>query len=316
MVTETIANDALFYKNTPPMILGEGPIYRNSDKTLHYLDCLKDPCELHILQLDDNGDLKEGPRILKLEDSVTVAFFRRNKPKSYICAYFAGVAFLDETTGKLDIVKEIIPPHQRDILRFNDGGCDVKGRFWLAEIDRKGLKCGFGNLPKDHKPLGRLWRYDPDGSLHKMEEGIVCGNGLAWSPDNKTFYLNDSVSGLIYAYDFEIETGNITSRRIFVDKREDYGEPDGMVIDREGNIWVAMYGTYCVMVYSPEGKHLQTVRFSARNMTCTTWGGPNFDTLYIASGESKPGQPKDDGGHLFKYKPGGVRGDARYEFDG
>lgn len=86
------------------------------------------------------------------------------------------------------MVKEIIPTDKRDELRFNDGGIDAKGRFWLAEIDRKAMAYGANKLPESYgKPKGRLWRYDPDGSLHLMVDGgIICGNGLAWSPDNKT----------------------------------------------------------------------------------------------------------------------------------
>lgn len=168
------------------MVLGEAPIYRASDRTLHYVDCLHDPAELHILQLDEQGDAVGKPRILSLSDSVTVQFFRENKP-GYICAYFQGVAFMDAQTGELEIIKEIIPTEDRGIRRFNDGGVDCQGRFWLAEIDRKALSYGFGKYPAENgKPIGRVWRYDPDGSLHLMEDGLMCGNGLAWSPDNKT----------------------------------------------------------------------------------------------------------------------------------
>lgn len=171
------------------MVLGEAPLYRSSDRTLHYVDCLAEPAELHILRLDERGDptgpLSEALRVIELEDSVTVACFREGKP-GYICAYFQGVAFMDED-GNLEVLKEIIPTSDRAIRRFNDGGVDCMGRFWLAEIDRAALAMGPGRLPTDYgEPLGRLWRYDPDGSLHLMEKGLVCGNGLAWSPDNKT----------------------------------------------------------------------------------------------------------------------------------
>jgi sugar lactone lactonase YvrE len=185
---ESIEGGTAWYKCDPPMNLGEAPIYRVSDSTLHWVDCLCEPAELHILKVDpETGDAQGRARVLKLEDSVTVGFFRKNHPGSYICAYYQGVAFLDEATGKLAIVKEIIPTSQRDLLRFNDGGVDAKGRFWLAEIDKKAMSYGPNKLPSTYgEPKGRLWRYDPDGSLHEMEKGIVCGNGLAWSPDNKT----------------------------------------------------------------------------------------------------------------------------------
>ena len=175
----------------PPMVLGEAPIYRASDSTLHWVDCLSEPAKFYILHVDPmSGDALGQPRVIELEDSVTVHFFRRGKPGSYIVAYYQGVAFLDEATGKLEVVKEIIPSNMRDEFRFNDGGVDVKGRFWLAEIDKKAMAYGPNRLPKEYgEPKGRLWRYDPDGSLHEMEKGIICGNGLAWSPDNKTSRL-------------------------------------------------------------------------------------------------------------------------------
>ncbi|WWD03447.1 hypothetical protein V865_001499 [Kwoniella europaea PYCC6329] len=302
-----------------PMVLGEAPIYRAEDSTLHYVDCLKEPAELHILKLDPTtGEAQDGqPRIIQLEESVTVQFFRENKP-GYICAYFAGVAFLDEETGKLEILKEIIPQDERSIRRFNDGGVDVMGRFWLAEIDRKALSLGMGRLPEDYgEPLGRLWRYDPDGSLHLMEKGLVCGNGLAWSPDNKIMYLNDSAAGLVFAYDFDIPTGSLSNKRLFIDRRDLGGEPDGMVVSVEGDLYIAMWASSRVMVYSPEGKHLKDIKFTARNMACTSWGGPNYDTLYIASATDKrPNKnPEDDGGHLFKYHVG-VKGLPKYKFKG
>lgn len=190
---EVIEGGDPWHKCSTPMILGEAPIYRASDSTLHWVDCLAEPPELHILKTDPTtGDAIGEPRILKLEDSVTVAFFRKDHPGSYIVAYYQGVAFLDEATGKLEIVKEIIPTSDRELLRFNDGGVDAKGRFWLAEIDKKAMAYGPNKLPSSYgKPEGRLWRYDPDGSLHQMEDGIVCGNGLAWSPDNKTSKCSD-----------------------------------------------------------------------------------------------------------------------------
>lgn len=115
-----------------------------------------------------------------------------------IGAAHQGVCFIDEETGKLEYVKKIIPDDQRDVLRFNDGIIDAKGRFWLAEIDRKGLATAHAStmiLDTQDKGKGRLWRYDPDGSLHQMEDGLYCGNGLCFSPDNKTCKLADKSRG-------------------------------------------------------------------------------------------------------------------------
>ncbi|KAL1677066.1 hypothetical protein EV122DRAFT_266336 [Schizophyllum commune] len=305
-------------KLDPPMVLGEAPIFRPSDNTLHWNDCLDNPPEIHILQLDPKtGDAAGEVRTLKLADSVTVQLFRRNHPGSYICAYYQGVAFLDEATGELEIVKEIIPTSDRGMRRFNDGGVDAAGRFWLAEIDVKAMPWGAGNIPKDYTPIGRLWRYDPDGTLTQMESGLACGNGIGWSPDNKTMYLNDSVSQIVWAYDFDLPTGNLSNKRIFIDRREAGGEPDGMVLDVHGNLWIAMWGAHSVMCFDPTGKQTKTIKFTAKNMACTTFGGPNYDELYIASARdrSATAAADDDGGQMFRYKVG-VRGLPKYEFAG
>lgn len=184
---ESIDGGKPWYSCPAPMVLGEAPIYRATDSTLHWVDCLSAPPRLYILKVDpQTGDAIGEARVLPLDDSVTVAFFRKDRPGSYIAAYYQGVCFLDEATGKFEVIKEIIPTDQRDELRFNDGGIDAKGRFWLAEIDKRAMAFGPNQLPASYgTPKGRLWRYDPDGSLHLMiPEGVVCGNGLAWSPDN------------------------------------------------------------------------------------------------------------------------------------
>ncbi|CDK26528.1 unnamed protein product [Kuraishia capsulata CBS 1993] len=336
-MVEIIEIGAPFYCLPRPCVLGEGPIFRDSDNTLHYNDCLSNPPQIHILSVDPaTGDAIvpgvefteastaianktiPGLKVLDLEDSVTVQFFRKNHPKSYICAYYQGIAFLDEETGKLDVLKEIIPNDERHIRRFNDGAVDCKGRFWAAEIDVKGLAFGVGKLPTDYgTPLGRLWRYDPDGGLTQMEDGLVCGNGLAWSPDNTKMYLNDSVSQLTFVYDFDQETGSISNKKIFIDNRGKIGEPDGMVVDVEGNLWIAMYNGFAVNVYNPHGELIKQVKLDAKCLACTTWGGKDSDVIYVVSAYNKfdDRTPEDAGGHLFKFKTG-VKGVSKYEFAG
>ncbi|TVY86977.1 hypothetical protein LAWI1_G004723 [Lachnellula willkommii] len=142
-----------FYKNPilGPMVLGEAPLFRcssaNNTNTLHWVDPLKTPSELHILHLNPDSSLPAGDaKTLILEDSVSVMCFRKGRTGSYICAYYQGIAFLDEETGKLDVVREIISESERGGMRLNDvenqgdgyiGAVDAKGRFWVAEIDKK-----------------------------------------------------------------------------------------------------------------------------------------------------------------------------------
>lgn len=189
-VLESLTRDQPIYC-TPKgsMVLGEGPIYRADDSTLHWFDILSSPCELYILSVDPTTGLATGEaRIIPLTDSITVAAFRKNNPGSYIAAYSQGICFLDEVTGDIEVVRELIPSEDRDNLRCNDGGVDAAGRFWLAEIDLKAIAHGSQNsYQASETPKGRLWRYDPNGSLHLMlSNGLICGNGIAWSPDNRT----------------------------------------------------------------------------------------------------------------------------------
>lgn len=195
------------------MVLGESPIYRASDSTLHWVDCLITPPELHILHLDPTTHQPVGPsKRIPLSDSVSVLFFRQSHPKSYICAYYQGIAFLDEDTGKLEVVKEIIPAQERGLRRFNDGGVDAKGRLWLAEIDVRAAAAVDAVASDEGKervleelgePVGRLWRYDPDGTLHLMDRGVICGNGVGWSPDWKSsecFFFSFTLFSLLFLF--------------------------------------------------------------------------------------------------------------------
>lgn len=190
---ETLTTGPPLYR--PPkgrMVLGEAPIYRASDSTLHWFDCLSSPSELYILPVDPKTGSPAGDaRILQLADSISVAAFRKAKPGSYLAAYYQGICVLDEATGCFEAVREIIPTSERDQRRLNDGGVDAAGRFWVAEVDIKAAAFAPGRAPAEYGvPRGRLWRYDPDGSLHLMlDGGLVCGNGVKWSNDAKTSQL-------------------------------------------------------------------------------------------------------------------------------
>ncbi|KAL4865741.1 SMP-30/Gluconolaconase/LRE-like region-domain-containing protein [Aspergillus spectabilis] len=261
------------------------------------IDCLSEPPELYILQVDStNGEALGDTLIVSLEDIVT------------------GVCFIDEATRELEMVKEIIPTDQRAELRFNHGGIDAMA----AMAD------GPNQLPESYgTPRGRLWRYDPDGSLHLMiTKGVVCGKGLAWIPDNKTMYFNASFAMVVFAFDFGLESGSITKKRLLIDRRSSYGEPDGIVRliinSMDGNLWIAVFASHRIMAFSPEGKHLKDIICTAKNPACTTWGGKDHNIIFMASGKDHSEHPErgGEGGHMFKYHPVDARGYAKHEFAG
>lgn len=295
-----------FFELPVPTIVGEGPIYRFSDNTLHFNDLGSN--KTYVLSIDVSSGTPSDITVLKAKDKVTVQYFRKGNPGSYICLYHQGFAFMDEKTGSFTVLKEVIPREDRGIRRFNDGAVDPSGRFWGGEIDLKAESLGVGNVK--HKPIGRLWRYDPDGSLHQMCDGIACGNGIGWSPDLKTMYFNDSVIQKTFAFDFDNESGSISNKRILRDYAGGLDQPDGLVVDIDGNIWVAMWEGYRVVVLNPTGEIVQEISFPAKRITCPTWGGVNNDTLFFTSGTATEGK---FGGHLFKYVTS-TKGMPKYEF--
>src|SRR5437773_1998117 len=120
-------------------------------------------------------------------------------------------------------------PMPRPVGWFNDGKVDRNGRLWAGTIDDKCID-----------PTGSLYRFDPDGSIHRMARGFICSNGLGWSPDNRTMYFTDSIVRKIWAYEFDSKKGEIGERRIFATFSDSDGVPDGLTVDAEGFIWVAI----------------------------------------------------------------------------
>ena len=188
-VTE-IDGGPVWYRNNPANKLGESPIYRASDSTLHWVDIHSTPCTIHILPIDPiTGDAVGTARILEVPfDSITVIRFRRDVPGSYICGYRLGIAYLDEMTGEVEVLKELIEKEDREEMTMNDGGVDPQGRFWVGSVDLKALMAVLGGekLPKGYgEPRGKLWSYEADGTVTVRQTGITCGNGIGWSPDGK-----------------------------------------------------------------------------------------------------------------------------------
>jgi len=169
--------------------------------------------------------------------------------------------------------------------RFNDGGVDPAGRFWA------------GTLTEDGQATSSLYRLDPDGSVHAWETGVMVSNGIGWSPDRRTMYYTDSPRYTIYAYDFDVPSGSVTNRRVFVTVPKTDGQPDGLTVDSQGFIWSAHWDGYRVTRYDPQGKIERVVQLPVARVTSCVFGGPALSDLYITSAwsrltdEQRAGQP-------------------------
>lgn len=200
------------------------------------------------------------------------------------------IATLSLETGEMTPLAQISFPHPD--TRWNDGKCDVRGRFWVGSVSE---------VPEQ----AELYRYDPDGSLHLMETGLTISNGLGWSPDGSTFYLTDSAPHKIYAYDFEVETGTIRNRRVLVDLSDEAVEPDGLAIDAQGNLWSALWDGWRVVCFNPNGEKLLEVKLPVQRPTSVAFGGADLTDLYITSASiglsQKEIQQGFTAGDLFRY---------------
>jgi sugar lactone lactonase YvrE len=181
----------------------------------------------------------------------------------------AGRGFLHlRPDGALLSLAEVAPAG----TRMNDGACDPQGRFWA------------GTLADDHHAGGgALYRLEPDGGVELMLDGLTISNGLGWSPDSRTMYLVDSGPRVIHALAFDAAQGTISAGRPLVTLSEEEGAPDGMTVDADGDLWVAVYGGGQVRRFSADGVLRQTLTVPAEQATSCAFAGPGLSRLYVTT---------------------------------
>jgi sugar lactone lactonase YvrE len=159
-----------------------------------------------------------------------------------------------------------------------------------------------------------VFRLDPDLSLHRMIEKATVPNGTSWSPDGKTMYIVDSPTKNVYAYDYDIDSGSISNRRVFFHVEDEAGVPDGHAIDAEGCIWQAIFGCGKVVRISPDGKILAEVKLPTRCVTCPAFAGEDlFITTHEEVDPDKYPESVKMQGDLFRVHVG-IRGLPRHKF--
>lgn len=199
--------------------------------------------------------------------------------------------------------------------RINDGKVDSCGRFWGGTMALEE-----GSILKPNE--GSFYSIGSDLVPRKHISPVSISNGLAWSKDDDTFYYIDSLTYQVVAYDFTASTGSISNKRIVFDLKKNNvpGLPDGMTIDTDGNLWVALYFGGAVIQINPKsGELMRTVNIpGAKNVTSVAFGGPNLDVLYVTSSslglkeEDQKEQP--NAGYVFKITGLGVRGYNAHSF--
>jgi sugar lactone lactonase YvrE len=241
-------------------ILGEGPVWNEDEQVLYWLDVFLPA----LNRFDPATGVNQATRL----DQPIYAFALRAAGGAIGC-FESGIGFIDLDGGAIDIIAD---PKTGRAVNFNDGKCDRRGRFWT------------GTMAKDwSSPIGGLYRIESSRQITQMEDGIVLSNGLGWSPDNRTMYFTDFGRRVIYAYDFDPDTGAIGGRRPFIEIPAEAGFPDGMTVDAEGCLWVAHWDGWRVVRYGPSGEAQQMISMPVQRPTSCTFGGPDLSVLYITS---------------------------------
>ena len=261
--------------------LGEGPIWDSRSSCLWWVD------------------IKQG-RVHRYDPaSGADTFFEVGEDVGTVAVRAAGGLVIATTSGLYTCLEN---GGQRTLLhavdtdppggRFNDGKADPWGRFWA------------GTMLDDVDGACALYRLDPDHSLHTMVTGVSCSNGLAWSPDGATMYYIDTKTGGVDAFDHDASTGDLSNRRRLIDI--DRGHPDGMTIDADGCLWVALWDGWAVQRFAPDGRLLTTVEVPAQRVTSCAFGGPSLSTLYLTTARDRLNDFTDQplAGALFAVDPG------------
>ncbi|EDO36541.1 predicted protein, partial [Nematostella vectensis] len=150
---------------------------------------------------------------------------------------------------------------------------------------------------------------------------VTISNGLAWSNDGKTLYYVDSIPRTVSAFDYDVASGNLSNRRVAIQLPPSRGEPDGMTIDKDGMLWIAIWDEGKVVRFDPNtGEELQSVSFPVARTTSCCWAGPNYDELIVTTARIglTPSQLRDQplAGSIFRVKNLGTRGSPAVKYHG
>jgi len=235
---------------------GEGPIWNPETKVISWVDIAGSKWHQNSLEKSSISRTFVVPTI--------IGAIVERASGGYLAAVKEGFAFLDMKENYSCVI-DFLPKDQR----MNDAKVDSKGRFWA------------GSTAIDFSPgQGKLHLLFPDMSMRVMETGLTLPNGLGWSPDNRSFYLVDSMTKMMWRYDFDEDSGKISNRELMVRFADDGGLPDGLTVTDEGLIIVAMWDGSRLEVFAPNGERITTISMPVKRPTSCTFAG---DKLIVTS---------------------------------
>ena len=243
----------------PTAELGEGPRWDAATATLLWVDVPRK--SVHRYDPVTGVDA-----VRQVPDVVSLALPRRRG--GVVVGLPDGLHFLN---GEHSIGLVAIESKRAD-TRTNDGACDAAGRLWV------------GTMALDERsPIAALYRVDPDYRVTTVLTGTTISNGLGWSPSGRCFYFIDSPTRRIDAFDCDLATGTLENRRPFAVVEVEGAVPDGLTVDAEGCVWVALHGGWGLNRYSPDGELVAEVRLPVARVTSCCFGGADLRDLYVTT---------------------------------
>jgi sugar lactone lactonase YvrE len=258
--------------------LGEGPTWDAATSTLLWVDILGSA----VHRYDPGRGIDS---VLPMPQHVGAA-----KPRSaggLVANLRDGVALLDADGSQRWLVY-----WEREGVRGNDAAVDGAGRLWAGTMRYDAADAG-----------GWLARVEPDGAAKVLLDDVTISNGIAWSPDNTLMYYIDTPTGRVDVFDYELATGSATDRRPLCTVE---GSPDGMCVDADGCLWVAVWGGGAIRRYTPEGKLDREVPVPVSQPTACAFGGPDFTDLYVTTAREGLQEPEELAGSLLVLPDFGV----------
>lgn len=242
--------------------LGECPRWDEKTQTLYWVDIKKG--ELH------NFDPKTGQDTYVIFPE-EIGCFSLRESGGFVAGLRSGLAFIDSFDDPTLIPIAAPEPHKPH-NRFNDGRCDAKGRFWAGTINEQ-------KSASD----GTLYCLDTDLTVREITTGALTSNGVAFSPDNTILYYSDTPRHLLYGFDFDLEQGTASNKRLIKHFPDGQGRPDGAAVDAEGYYWSALFDGHSVVRMAPDGTIVESVDIPAQHCTMIALGGDDMKTAFVTT---------------------------------
>lgn len=276
--------------------LGEGPLWDVDQQRLYWIDSYGPA----VFSMDAAGQDRKRWSVPEAIGSLAL----RKDGRGAVVALRSGFHLLDFGSGEVTRINETHAGELRP--RLNDGKVDKRGRFVCGSMDFQ-----------EADPIGKLYRLDPDWSLHVLDEGIICSNGPCWSPNGDTLYFADTGTKVIHAYEYDLATGEVRSKRPFTDFHKLRGLPDGATVDAEGYVWSCEVYSGRLIRFDPLGVVDRIIGLPVQSATSVMFGGADLDIAYVTSMGRPMGNQyhlEREAGCLFAVHGLGVRGLPEHRF--